>query len=455
MKRWETRLNDGPPWWLGRDTLAACMAGRTACGRHSAARRPLQGHLLSKPWPPGMMSTASSRNHMPTLWIGVPPTPSVQGRSAGAGAMLQLIGGVCLAAVLVGGPVEAQPAPSAVDSIGQTLVGDGPGGAVIGLLHGDETSVHAFGAVDTTGTKPTGRTIFEIGSVTKTVTGLLLAERIERGRLRPETPVADLLPDSVTITRADSVEDTPMTLAHLARHRSGLPRLPANLKGVMNSRRDPYAAYGDSALHALLDDYSLPRAPGTAYQYSNLGMGLLGHLLARRADTTYAALVRRRITRPLGLSDTRVHLSPDRDDRFAQGYDQMGRPTPPWHFGALAGAGALRATATDLIAYLRAHRHALTADPDTTTALQRAMRRAATIRAATDRENTRIGLGWHQSARDGHEVLWHNGGTGGFRSVVALDRETGHGVVVLTSTSLSSQVVLKTGRALLRGLQPD
>jgi len=402
-----------------------------------------------------MMSTARSRNRMPTLWIGVPPMPSVQGPSAGTRAVLQLIGCVYLSAVLVGSPVGAQPAPSAVDSIGQTLVGDGPGGAVIGLLHDDETSVHAFGAVDTTGTKPTERTIFEIGSVTKTVTGLLLAERIERGRLRPETPVADLLPDSVRIPRADSVGDTPMTLAHLATHRSGLPRLPSNLKAVMSSRRDPYAAYGDSALHAFLEDYTLPRAPGTAYQYSNLGMGLLGHLLARRADTTYAALVRRRITGPLGLSDTRVHLSPDRDDRFAQGYDQMGRPTPPWHFEALAGAGALRATATDLLAYLRAHRHALAADLDTTTAVQRAMRRAATIRGATDRGHARIGLGWHQSIRDGHAVLWHNGGTGGFRSLLALDRESGHGVVVLVGTALSSHTVLETGRALLRALRSD
>ena len=366
-----------------------------------------------------------------------------------------LLSAVVLGLVLAGTSPEAargQPA-RAVDSLGQALVEARPGGAVIGLLREDTTAVHAYGTVDTTGTKPTAWTIFEIGSVTKIVTGLLLAEQIERGRLRPETPVADLLPDSVAIPRADSGRDTPMTLAHLATHRSGLPRLPSNLKAVMDARRDPYAAYGDSALYAFLDDYTLSRAPGAKYEYSNLGMGLLGHLLARRADTTYAALVRRRITGPLGLPDTRVHLSPERADRFAQGHDRMGRPTPPWHFEALAGAGALRATAADLLAYLRAHRHALAADP--ATVLQRAMRRAATIRAATDRANTRIGLGWHQSTRDGHAVLWHNGGTGGFRSVVALDRGTGDGVVVLVSTALSSQTVLDTGRALLRALRSD
>jgi len=348
------------------------------------------------------------------------------------------------------GSAWGQSAP-AVDSVGQALVGTSPGGVVIGVLREDTTAVHAFGAVDPTGRPPTARTLFEIGSVTKTFTGLLLADAVERGKVELSTPVGALLPDSVKVGTADS---TTMTLKHLATHRSGLPRLPSNL-GATARPDDPYAAYGDSALYAFLDDYPLPRAPGTAYQYSNLGMGLLGHLLARRADTTYAALVRRRITVPLGLSDTRIRLSGAQHSRFAQGYNRAGAPTSAWHFDALAGAGALRSTAVDLLKYLRAHRRALAAAPDTTAVLSRTMRRATTVRAPTDRENTGIGLGWHQSARDGHAVWWHNGGTGGFRSVVALDRETGHGVVVLVNTALSSRTVLETGRALLRGLQPD
>ncbi len=112
-------------------------------------------------------------------------------------------------------------------SIGHALANGHPGGAVIGPLHDDETSVHTFDAVDTAGTMPTVQTIFEIGSVTKTFAGLLLAERIERDRPRPHTPVTNLLPDSVTVTRADSAGDAPMTLAHLATHRAGLPRVPS------------------------------------------------------------------------------------------------------------------------------------------------------------------------------------------------------------------------------------
>ncbi len=345
---------------------------------------------------------------------------------------------------------RGQPAP-VVDSIGQALVENHPGGAVIGLLRGDTTAVHAFGAVDSTGRRPTARTLFEMGSVTKTFTGLLLADAIERGEVGRLTPVTTLLPDSVTVGTADS---TTVTLGHLATHRSGLPRLPSNLGATARSG-DPYAAYGDSALYAFLDDYTLSRAPGAKYEYSNLGMGLLGQLLARRADTTYAALVRRRITGPLGLSDTRIRLTDAQHSRFAQGHTRAGAPTSPWHFGALAGAGALRSTAADLLAYLRAHRHALEAASGPTLGLQQAMRRALRPRAPTGRDSTRVGLGWHQSTRDGRAVLWHNGGTGGFRSVVALDRETGDGVVVLVSAALSSRTVLKTGRALLRALRSD
>jgi CubicO group peptidase (beta-lactamase class C family) len=364
--------------------------------------------------------------------------------------------GLCatvLGLILVGKSPQVacgQPAP-AVDSIGQALVENHPGGAVIGLLRGDTTAVHAFGTVDSTGRSPTARTVFEIGSVTKTFTGLLLADAIERDELELSTPVGALLPDSVSLDTADS---TTVTLGHLATHRSGLPRLPANL-GATARPWDPYAAYGDSALYAFLDGRSLPRAPETSYQYSNLGAGLLGHLLARRADTTYAALVRRRITGPLGLADTRTRLTDAQRLRFAQGHTRTGASTSPWHFDALAGAGALRSTPADLLSYLRAHRRALTADPDTATTLHRAMRRATTVHAPTDRENTRVALGWHQSTREGHEVLWHNGGTGGFRSLAALDRDTGHGVVVLVSAALSSRRVLEAGMTLLRILRSD
>ena len=358
-----------------------------------------------------------------------------------------------LTIVLALAPVSAPAQPAAVDSVGAALATGHDGGVVIGWLDGDRTGTRGFGRVDSTGTRPTARTLFEIGSITKTFTGLLLADAIERGHVDATTPVRTLLPDSVAWRSADSVE-TPvptMTLQHLATHRSGLPRLPSNLHAATRPT-DPYAAYGDSALYAFLDGYTLPRPPGTQYEYSNLGTGLLGHLLARRADTTYAALVRQRITGPLGLPDTRIRLTGNQQARLAQGHNRAGAPTPPWHFEALAGAGALRSTAADMLAYLRVYRHALATDADTTSLLRGAMRRAVRPRAHV-RDRTRIGFGWHQLTRDGHNILLHTGGTGGFRSLVALDRGTGHGVVVLVSTSVASQRVAEAGIHLLRTLR--
>jgi CubicO group peptidase (beta-lactamase class C family) len=184
-------------------------------------------------------------------------------------------------------------------------------------------------------------------------------------------------------------------------------------------------------------------------------MGLLGHLLARRADTTYGALVHRRITGPLGLSDTRLRLTDDQEERFAQGHDRLGFRVPPWHFEALAGAGALRSTAADMLDYLQAHRRALRTDPDTASALGRAMQSPLAPRASAGSDGTRVGFGWHETTRDGHRMVVHTGGTGGFKSIALLDRTTGHGAVVLINAALASERVAEAGFALIEALRSD
>lgn len=351
---------------------------------------------------------------------------------------------------MLGAPTTA-PAQSIrplVDSLGTALADGQPGGAVIGLMATDTVHIdgfpmtgHAvvgFGAVDASGAAPSAETLFEIGSVTKTFTGLLLADAIERGAVQATDPIQPYLPDSVDVpTHASG----PITLAHLATHRSGLPRLPTNFSASALARpSDPYANYSVRDLYAFLDGYVPPHPPGAAYAYSNLGMGLLGHLLARRADTSFAALVQMRIAAPLGLADTRVTLMPDQQARFAQGHNESGAPTSPWRIPALGGAGALRSTAADMLTYLRAH---LTA-PDST-ALGRALRRAMTPLADADLNaerfaNTRIGYGWHVTPRGDATLIWHNGGTGGFSSFVGFNREAGVGVVILANASISSEV---------------
>jgi D-alanyl-D-alanine-carboxypeptidase/D-alanyl-D-alanine-endopeptidase len=301
-------------------------------------------------------------------------------------------------------------------------------GIVAGLL---DASGRRFLAAGTRGgpgaPPPDARSVFEIGSVTKVFTATLLAEMAGRGEVRLDEPVAELLPASV---RVPSRGGRAITLVDLATQSSGLPRLPGNL--APRDDANPYADYTEAQLFAFLASYQLPRAPGAEYEYSNLGVGLLGLALARRAGTSYERLVAERILAPLGLRDTRIALSPDQRARLVPGHDETGAAVSNWDVPTLAGAGALRSTAEDLIAFLAAN---LAAARGKGGPLARAMRQAHAPRRPTASPGMSIGLGWH--VVDASRVVWHNGGTGGYHSFVGFAPDRGVGVVLLTNSTLS------------------
>ncbi len=187
------------------------------------------------------------------------------------------------------------------------------------------------------------RTIFQIGSVTKVFTALLLADMAERGEVHLSDPAASYLPGPAG--------DGP-TLADLATHTSGLPRLPRGLlRSALLHPRDPYARYPPARLVRDAGRALRAGSPGSHYAYSNFGFGLLGYLLGQAAGTPYETLVTRRICVPLGLSDT-TFAAPG-PPRAARGH-RRARPVPDWRLGALAGAGGLYSTAADLARFLRA-----------------------------------------------------------------------------------------------------
>jgi D-alanyl-D-alanine-carboxypeptidase/D-alanyl-D-alanine-endopeptidase len=276
---------------------------------------------------------------------------------------------------------------------------------VIGVIRGGKQQVVTFGGA-------TENTIYEIGSVTKTFTALLLADAVQHGEVSLDDPVQKLLPD-FTIPREG---DHQITLLDLATQSSGLPRLPDNL--LPKDAANPYADYTPAKLKTFLAAYKLPRVPGATYEYSNLGFGLLGHALATRAHLSYAELVTRRITAPLGMKDTGVAVSTDAAKRVA-----AGNPIARWDFDALAGAGALKSTAHDMLIYVGAMMKGGPA------AL------ATTPRRATESAARRIGLAWMTEARGGRDVVWHNGMTGGYASFVGFTADGERGVVVLTNSS--------------------
>jgi CubicO group peptidase (beta-lactamase class C family) len=316
-------------------------------------------------------------------------------------------------------------------------------GLVVGCLAGGEQRVAGYGRLraDTQAT-PDGGTIFEIGSVTKVFTGLLLVDLAEQGLVGLEDPLAGYLPAWV---RMPTFEGDQITLGDMASHAGGLPRDPRGmLRRWLGDRRNPYAALSVQELYAGLARTRLRRRPGERVKYSNLGAGLLGLALARAAGQPYEALVRERICLPLGMRDTVVTPSGEQAARLAIGYTRRGRPTPPFEIPALAGAGALRSTATDMLWLLRANLN----PAGTPLASQLERTQLPRLRMANRAE---VGLGWLIARPPGAAgpVLWHNGGTGGFRSFVGAARQTGTAVVVLSNTARS---VDRLGLRLLKAL---
>ena len=311
-------------------------------------------------------------------------------------------------------------------------------GLMVGVLDGEESSVVGLGVVEQGGEAPIGSTIFEIGSISKVFTGLLLAEMADRGVVSLETPVVELLPEGVEVPE---FEGRAITLLDLSTHVSGLPRLPSNFapKDPLN----PYLDYDAGDLYAFLSSHRLRRSPGAKHEYSNLGAGLLGHALSIRARASFEGLVRQRIAEPLAMSDTMIHLDEGRRDRFAQGHDAEGRPVPHWDLSTLAGAGGIRSTADDMLRLLRAE-----LEPGGTP-LEASLRVSQEIRTAPEIE-PRMALGW-LAVGDG-PALWHNGGTGGFASFAAFDPERRVAVVVLANSA--DRAVDRLGMELLRTLGP-
>ncbi len=265
-------------------------------------------------------------------------------------------------------------------------------------------------------------TEFEIGSLTKTFTALLLADAVVRGKAALDDPVTKYV-DASGLAR----DGRTVTLGQLASHTSGLPRLPKNLAPANPS--DPYADYDGARLMAFLAGSPLQDAPGAGYDYSNLGAGLLGYALTFR-DGGYEKVLRERVLAPLGMSDTAIALSPAQRLRFAAGHDRNLDPAGPWTLDALAGAGALRATPADMAKYLEA-----AIDP-AKAPLAAAWKLAETPVADGPVPSLRVALAWHVKSREGSSIVWHNGQTGGFASMMAFDPVEKAGVVVLSNAAI-------------------
>lgn len=295
-------------------------------------------------------------------------------------------------------------------------------GMVVALVDSSGVTYFAHGTRAVNESAPVDEhSVYEIGSITKAFTGVLLAQMALHGDLQLDDPIERYLPDVGVPSRGREI-----TLRDLATHTSGLPRLPDNLTPADPS--NPYADYTVEQLHTFLGSHTLRRSAGAEYEYSNLGMGLLGYILARRSGMSYEALLRERILDPLGMMSTAITLTPEMEAHLARGHSG-GRVVSNWDIPTLAGAGGLRSTAADMVTFLQAN-IGLIETP---------------LRGPMDRSHADdpgiagpVGLGWHVSEEHVIRIVWHNGGTGGYRTFAGFDPAKRRGAVVLSNSDVSA-----------------
>lgn len=296
-------------------------------------------------------------------------------------------------------------------------------GVTIGVVEHGVRKIFSYGGVKTD-------SVFEIGSITKTFTGLALAQMVEQKQTKLDEPVRALLPMGTVAAPSSRSE---ITLLDLSAQRSGLPRLPDNLSPT--DIRNPYAAYDAKALYAFIAARGVAIRDAPVFEYSNLGVGLLGQALANRAGTTYEALIRHEITEPLGMRDTAITLTTAMAKRFAAGHAKANQLAHPWSLNALAGAGGLRSTAADMLTFLQAQLH-----PDHVKGNTAAAKTLPAAIVASHRVRGEVGPGMHIALNwfriDGTGSYWHNGATGGFSSFALFDPAKDFAVIVLLNRSI-------------------
>jgi CubicO group peptidase (beta-lactamase class C family) len=332
-----------------------------------------------------------------------------------------------LLTLVLAGPLHAQHFPSTeqLRSIIQSRVDEGRAVAIVlGVMEADgSTRIVTAGEAGPVAHPLGERSVFEIGSITKVFTGILLADMVQRGEVSLGDPVSKYLPTDVTIPSRNGRE---ITLLDLSTHRSALPRLPGNM--APKDASNPYADYTVDQLYAFLSSHQLRRDIGSQYEYSNLAVGLLGHVLGRVAGMSYEDLVRSRILAPLGMTMSGITLTPEMQDWMVAGHNQGGAVVPLWDLPTLAAAGALRSNMLDMFRFLAANIGPPAGD------VEQAMR-ASHIPHTEAGPQMQVGLNWHIQSVGEKRIVWHNGGTGGFRTFIGFDPDERVGVVVLTNSA--------------------
>ncbi|RZA03572.1 MAG: class A beta-lactamase-related serine hydrolase [Sphingobacteriaceae bacterium] len=328
-----------------------------------------------------------------------------------------------------------------IDSIARVYIQkQNTAGLSLGVIRGGKVSVYNYGEATKGNNKlPDGNTIFELGSITKTFTSILLAWYVNQGKVSLNDPITKYLPTEV----AANPQLKDIKLVNLSNHTSGLSSIPSN-SGLQRpyDEANPYKNYSRQLLFDYLAKCTLIANPGEKYAYSNLASGVLGSILEKVSGKPYEQMVAEIITQPLGMKSTIQKIYPMLTPRVATVYDEEGNQTSPWDFDALASAGALRSSMNDMLLYVKANMNSKGISP-----LDKAINLTHQITLNND---ARIGLSWHIIVVGGVDYYFHNGGTGGSSSFLAFNKEKQLGIVILSNAAESTDPI---GVSLLRNLQ--
>jgi CubicO group peptidase (beta-lactamase class C family) len=299
-------------------------------------------------------------------------------------------------------------------------------GMVIALLDQHGAKIFQAGKLDNgTDQEVNADTLFEIGSITKTFTSLLALDMAKRGQLKLDDPVAKYLPSSVKVPSQSGKQ---ITLLNLAVQDSGLPFNATNFTG--NNDEEHYNSYTTDKMYSFLSGYALKDPPGTKFQYSNVGMSLLGHVFEGVSHTNFESLILDRICRPLHMDSTFVKPPAALKSRMAVAHDEKGKRAPDFHLQVMAPAGALHSTVNDLVKYLAAEIGL------TNCALSPLMQQTQVIRHTDSPDFGKTAMPWmDQNVYNppGTELLGHGGGTLGSAAFIGFDKKQRRGIVILSN----------------------
>ncbi len=310
-----------------------------------------------------------------------------------------------------------------VDSIVKNFMSNGSNcGLSIGIINGDEITYYNYGEVKRNSKQIADtNTVYEIGSISKTFTGILLGQALSDKKVNLIDDIRKYLPEDC---KNLVYVGNPIKLMHLANHTSRIPRMPSDFESQPNyDMNNPYKNYSKKMVFNYLKKLALDTLPGVKNEYSNLGMALLGIILEKVYNKTYEELVSEFITKPCGMKSTKIVMSENENKYFATGYNANGEPTTHWDLGDLAPAGGIRSTSADMIRYIKAN-------------MQEASEKFKLAHSATFNTGSgTIALSWFVDInKKGNTQIWHNGGTAGFSSFCGYINGKKLGVVVLSNS---------------------